>query len=109
MTNANTTFVFEKVVRRFARRRAVRKYVPFRLLQISFLFFRKIDSDSDAVQRIALYMACGGDAVQRIALYMACGGDAVQRIALYMACGGGPVQQQALYMACPARGHEDVL
>ena len=33
------------------------------------LFFREIDSDSDAVQRQALYMACGGDAEQRQALY----------------------------------------
>ena len=79
------------------------------LLQISFLFFRKIDLDSDAVQRHALYLACGGGQVQRNALYLACGGGQVQRNALYLACGGGPVQHQALYMACPAMGHEDVL
>ena len=57
------------------------------LLQISFLFSRQIDSDSDVVQRDALYLACGG--------------GLVQRDALYLACGGGPVQHQALYMACP--------
>ena len=57
------------------------------VLQISFLFFRQIDSDSDVVQRDALYLACGG--------------GLVQRHALYLACGGGPVQHQALYMACP--------
>ena len=70
---------------------------PFLLqsLQISFLCFRKIDSDSDVVQRQVLYMACGG--------------GPVQRQALYMACGGGPVQHQALYMACSAMGHEDMM
>ena len=51
------------------------------LLQISFWFFREIDSDSDVVQLQVLYMACGG----------------------------GPVQHQALYMACPAMGHEDMM
>ena len=44
-------------------------YIYICILGISFLFYRKIDSDTDAVQLSQLYDGVGGRAVQQQLLY----------------------------------------